>query len=283
MVTRRNFVSAAIFASLLPTVAQAGLRDRIEARKNAKQAQPASADKPVTLDYGPALLDIYAPEGASNLPVFIHVHGGGWRNGNRKYVQSKSEWFVESGYVFVSIDYRMLPEAEVATQAKDVEKAYAFIRANIARYGGDPARIAVSGHSAGCHLTALTGMRGGLPGAKALVLCDVDVYDVTKQAERGALRNVHKQAFHDPSQWTALSPMTYVGSRRHPPVLIAYSKVRSHKQTALEFAAKLKATGSRTELFDGSAYSHFAINRSFGNENGGFTAATMAFLDSALG
>ena len=283
MLNRRNFVTAAFFASLLPNTAHAGLRERIQARKDARKAQPASAVRPVTLDYGPALPDIYAPAGASNLPVFVHVHGGGWRNGNRKYVQSKPEWFVRNGYVFVSIDYRLLPEAEVATQARDVEKAYAFIRGNIAKYGGNPARIAVSGHSAGCHLTALTGMRGGLPGARALVLCDVDVYDIAKQAERGALRNVHKQAFHDPAQWTALSPATFVGSRRHPPVLIAYSKVKGHKQSALEFSAKLKAAGTRTQVFDGSAYSHVGINRSFGSETGGFTAATMAFLDSALG
>lgn len=283
MLNRRNFVSAAFFASLLPTAAQAGLRERIQARKAEKQAQPGRAANPVTLDYGPALLDIYAPNGASNLPVFIHIHGGGWRNGNRKHVQSKPDWFVRNGYVFVSIDYRLLPEAEVATQAKDVEKAYAFVRANIAQYGGDPARIAVSGHSAGCHLAALTGIRGGLPGAKALVLCDVDVYDIAKQAERGALRNVHKQEFTDPSQWKALSPMTYVGTRRHPPVLIAYSRVKGHKQSALEFAAKLKAAGTRTEVFDGSAYSHAAINKGFGAETGGYTAATMAFLDSALG
>lgn len=278
MFTRRHFLTTAAAALLLPASAQAGLRERIEARKASKREQPVGAAKPATLDYGPALLDVYAPEGASNRPVFIHVHGGGWRNGNRKYVQSKPDWFVKNGWVFVSIDYRMLPEAEVSTQAKDVEAAYAYVRANIAKHGGDPSRIAVSGHSAGCHLTALTGMRGGLPGAKALVLCDVDVYDIAAQAERGALRNVHKEAFHDPSQWAALSPVTYVGTRKHPPVMIAYSKVKGHKRSALEFAAQLKATGTQTEVFDGSVYSHFAINRDFGKESGGFTAAAMDFL-----
>lgn len=282
MLTRRHFLAAVATCALEPTGAEAGLRERIQARKNARNNETTGGAKPVTLDYGPALLDVYSPDGGSNLPVFIHVHGGGWRNGNRKYVQSKPEWFVKNGWVFVSIDYRMLPEAEVGTQASDVEAAYAFVRANIAKHGGDPARIAVSGHSAGCHLTALTGMRGGLPGAKALVLCDVDVYDIAAQAARGALRNVHKEAFHDPSQWSALSPVTFVGSRRHPPVLIAYSKVKGHKRSALEFAARLEAAGTKTEVFDGSAYSHFAINRNFGEETGGFTAATMDFLSRTV-
>ena len=282
MLTRRHFLAASFISTLVPAAAEAGLRERIQSRKNSKNNEATSGVKPVTLDYGPALLDVYSQDGGSNLPVFIHVHGGGWRNGNRKYVQSKPEWFVRNGWVFVSIDYRMLPEAEVATQAEDVEAAYAYVRANIAEHGGDPARIAVSGHSAGCHLTALTGMRGGLPGAKALVLCDVDVYDIAAQAGRGALRNVHKKAFHDPSQWSALSPVTHVGSRRHPPVLIAYSKVRGHKRSALEFAARLEAVGTKTEVFDGSAYSHFAINRNFGEETGGFTAATMDFLSRTV-
>lgn len=282
MLTRRHFLTTAFISALVPATAEAGLRERVQARKDEKKRNDSGDSKPVTLDYGPALLDVYSPEGASNLPVFIHVHGGGWRNGNRKYVQSKPEWFVKNGWVFVSIDYRMLPEAEVGTQASDVEAAYAFVRANIAKHGGDPARIAVSGHSAGCHLTALTGMRGGLPGAKALVLCDVDVYDIAAQAARGALRNVHKEAFHDPSQWSALSPVTFVGSRRHPPVLIAYSKVKGHKRSALEFAARLEAAGTKTEVFDGSAYSHFAINRNFGEETGGFTAATMDFLSRTV-
>ncbi len=290
MLNRRNMLLSVAFAGLFPSVAQAGLRDKLKARRDAlaaKESEGGGKQRPAkltpsTVSYGPALLDIYAPEGARNLPVFMHVHGGGWKNGNRKYVQSKPEWFVEHGYVFVSIDYRMLPEAPVATQANDVEAAYKYVRANIAKFGGDPGRIAASGHSAGCHLTALTAFRGGLPGVKALVLCDVDVYDIQAQADKGALLDLHKYAFPDQSQWKALSPSTYVGSRAHPPTLIAYSRVRGHKESAATLAAKLRSAGTNVQLFDGSAYSHFSINRAFGIETGGFTGATMKFLASTM-
>ena len=57
----------------------------------------------------------------------------------------------------------------VARDLDLVEPGYRLL-ANIGQHGGDSARIAVSGHSAGCHLVALTGCRGGLPGAAALVL-----------------------------------------------------------------------------------------------------------------
>ena len=146
MLDRRTFLLAAS-ALFVALPAEAGLRERISARKEERLIGKAASAKPVTVSYGPALLDIYAPDNARNAPVFIHVHGGGWKNGNRKYVQSKPEWFTQNGWVFVSIDYRLLPEAPVTVQAKDVEAAYAFVRANVGRYGGDPSCIAVSGHS----------------------------------------------------------------------------------------------------------------------------------------
>jgi acetyl esterase/lipase len=278
----------------LPSLAEARERGELlrrlsERRKERPQAESAakrqsmgrSKDK-VTVSYGPAKLDIYAPKDARGLPVVMFVHGGGWKNGTRGYVQEKPGFFTGKGYVFVSIDYRMLPEAEVAVQAKDLEAAFAFVRNNIARYGGDPARIAVMGHSAGCHLTALTGLRGGLKGVAALVLNDVENYDLEAFMQAGTKSRIYGEAFPDPSQWHDLSPTTYVSAGSHPPIFIAFSKTRGHRAAAQTFAAKLKAAGARITLYDGSAYSHFAINRGFGAEEGGMTGAAMVFLKSAL-
>jgi acetyl esterase/lipase len=291
MLTRRAFAAsfAAFFA--LPTMAEARERGellrRIAQRREGREpversAQRRNKDK-ITVSYGPAKLDIYSPEGASELPVVMFIHGGGWKNGNRGYVQQKPEYFTGKGYVFVSIDYRLLPEAEVAVQAKDVEAAFGFVRKNIAEYGGAPARIGVMGHSAGCHLAALTGLRGGLPGVAALVLNDSENYDVAAIMNAGKKQRIYADVFRDPSQWAALSPVTYAGTRRHPPVFVAYSKHEGHREAAVKFAGKLKAAGTDVALFDGRAYSHFSINRGFGTEEGGMTGATMDFLSRALG
>lgn len=147
MIDRRHFLLASA-AAMLPTAAPAAWRLR----------QPA----PRTLDYGPAKLDIYARDGAKGDPVVFFIHGGAWRLGSRDNVNAKPGFLLARGFLFVSIDYRMLPQADVATQASDVKKAYGYVRANIAAYGGDPDRIVVMGHSAGCHFAALTGFRGGL-------------------------------------------------------------------------------------------------------------------------
>ncbi|MDX8490414.1 alpha/beta hydrolase [Mesorhizobium sp. VK22B] len=269
MIDRRHFVLASV-AALLPTDASAARRLR----------QPA----PRTLDYGPAKLDVYARDRATGAPVVLFIHGGAWRLGNRNNVNAKPGFLLANGFLFVSIDYRMLPKADVATQASDVEKAYAYVRANIAKYGGDPDRIVVMGHSAGCHLAALTGFRGGLPGVAGLVLDDTEAYDIEAlaKAQGGTLRPIYAQAFSDPSQWRALSPATYIGKGKHPPVFIAYSKAPIRAAVARDLADRLRTGGTKVTLFDGSAYSHMAINRRVGEDGDALTAAVMAFLKATV-
>ena len=266
MIDRRSLIMASL-AALLPAEAFAA-------------PQPTQQ----TFGYGPARLDIYARDGFRGRPVVLFIHGGAWRIGNRSNVNAKPGFLLDNGFLFVSIDYRMLPEADVATQAGDVEKAYAFVRANIARYGGDPDRIAVMGHSAGCHLTALTGLRGGLPGVAALVLDDTEAYDIEAlaKAHGGRLRPIYAQAFPDPGQWRALSPATYIESGKHPPVFVAYSNAPIRAVAARAFTDRLRATGTKVTLFDGSAYTHMAINRRFGEEGDALTAAAMAFLKAVV-
>ena len=269
MIDRRSLIMASL-AALLPAGASAAWRPR--------------QSSPLTVDYGPARLDIYARDGFRGRPVVLFIHGGAWRIGSRNNVNAKPGFLLDNGFLFVSIDYRMLPEADVAIQAGDVEKAYAYVRANIARYGGDPDRIAVMGHSAGCHLTALTGLRGGLPGVAALVLDDTEAYDIEALAKShgGRLRPIYAQAFPDPGQWLALSPATYIGSGKHPPVFVAYSDSPIRAVAARDFTDRLRATGTKVTLFDGSAYTHMAINRRFGEEGDALTGAAMTFLKAAV-
>lgn len=267
MIDRRSLILASV-AAMLPLGASAARRPR----------QPA----PKTFDYGPAKLDIYAPDGATGLPVVFFVHGGTWQFGKRSQVNAKPAFLLANGFCFVSIDYRMLPEADVATQAGDVEKAYAYVRANIAQHGGDPDRIVGMGHSAGCHLIALTGMRGGLPGVAALILDDTRAYDLAALSSNGGMVRAYARVFSDPTQWAALSPASYVDGHKHPPTFIAYSNAAGRGEASKAFAARLRATGTKVTVFDGSAYTHMSINRDFGEDGDALTAAALAFLKSTV-
>lgn len=250
-------------------------------------AFPAEARRQgrVTVSYGPAKLDIYAPAGAQGAaPVIVYAHGGGWRNGNRRYVQEKPAFFNGLGLVFVSIDYRMLPDAPVATQRDDVTAAVAWVRANIARHGGDPRRIFLMGHSAGAHLAslaALSAVRGSIAG---LISNDTAVYDIQQYAalQGGRLPRIHQSAFPDQAQWADLSPASHVSQASGLPVLVLWSRLRHHPATARSFARVLRGAGANVQLFDGSRFSHLEINKLIGTPAGRpIDQALIDFLQSA--
>ncbi len=100
-------------------------------------------------------LDVYAPAEGVNHPVVVWIHGGGWHSGDKKEVQKKPQAFTDKGFVFVSINYRLLPHVTIKQMAGDVAKAIRWTHDHAKDYGGDPDTIFVMGHSAGAQLAAL--------------------------------------------------------------------------------------------------------------------------------
>jgi acetyl esterase/lipase len=115
--------------------------------------------------FGPAgsrhHLDIYAPadrplEGA---PVLLQVHGGAWTIGKKDQQGIPLMYHLAAkGWICVAINYRLAPRDPFPAQIIDVKQGIAWIRDNIASYGGDPDYIAITGGSAGGHLTALAAL-----------------------------------------------------------------------------------------------------------------------------
>jgi hypothetical protein len=70
-------------------------------------------------------------------------------------IPAKAKFFNQRSRMFVSVDYPLYPGAKVGAQARRVGQAVGWARANGAKYGGNPGRIALMDHSAGCHLSAL--------------------------------------------------------------------------------------------------------------------------------
>lgn len=100
------------------------------------------------------VLDIYYPEKTDSLmPVVIWFHGGGLTGGG-KFIPEELK---ESGLVVVAPNYRLLPKASIDDCIEDAAAAVAWTFNNIEKYGGDPSKIFVTGHSAGGYLTSLVG------------------------------------------------------------------------------------------------------------------------------
>ena len=244
----------------------------------AAQSASAAGRSIVTIDYGPAKLDIHQPTPGNSLPVLLYIHGGAWQIGSRKEVDAKPAFFRDLGFLFVSADYRLGPFHKPDRQASDVAAAYNWVREHILEFGGDPGRIVVIGHSAGAHLAALTALRGDLPGVAGLILNDIQMYDIAKYAElRGGLPRHFAYLFPE-KRWAEWSPVAYLGTAPVPPTLVAYSQMKLSRELSLDFAGRLKAAGAKVSVFDGRAYKHIEIDRMIGAEAGGISGAIAGFL-----
>ena len=107
-------------------------------------------------------LDVYVRDGLADAPVVLYAHGGGWVRGSKQQALFKPAVLGPAGYLFVSMNYRFRPQASLEEMALDVATAAVWLRENAGKYGGDPARIFLMGHSAGAHLVSLVGTNGAL-------------------------------------------------------------------------------------------------------------------------
>jgi len=94
------------------------------------------------------------PTGAKHAPVFLYIHGGGFMIGTNTETAADLRWFADRGWAVFSIDYRLFTAGHPTWDKApaDVACGLAWVSANAARYGGDPARIVLLGDSAGGNL-----------------------------------------------------------------------------------------------------------------------------------
>ena len=121
-------------------------------------------EKTANISFGPYgkknRLDVYRhKDHPQSAPVLLFVHGGGWTISNKDQ-QGKPIMlhFASRGWVCVATNYRLSPRSAWPAHLEDVKRAIAWIRENIAEYGGDPRFILITGGSAGGHLTAMAAL-----------------------------------------------------------------------------------------------------------------------------
>jgi acetyl esterase/lipase len=249
------------------------------------------------------VLDVHAPAGAKNLPVVFWIHGGGWQAGDKTSVQLKPQVFVEKGFVFVSTNYRLLPNVEMETIFRDVAKSLGWVHMHIAEHGGDPKRIFVMGHSAGAQLAALICIDDrylkaeGVPFAvlKGCVPVDGDTYDVPAIIETAETRRRvhgqpqakvgHREKFgNTPEKHRDFSAVTHVAKGKGiPPFLILH--VADHPDNAAQaqrLGAVLKEAGLPVTVFGAKETNHTRINAELGMPDDPPTKALFDFVGEAL-
>lgn len=254
------------------------------------------AEAPAGTDANLLSLDIYAPRDTKHLPVMIYIHGGGWRKGDKSEVDAKPEYFTARGFVFVSINYRLVPGVDIVTQLQDSANAIGWVSAHIAEHGGDPARLHLIGHSAGGHHVALLATNerflknAGVPLERiaSVVELDVEALDVPKVMTGSDGRRTSTFGT-DENVWREISPFHHVaGGKGVPPFLIvvtgraAPERVAAKRAQSEALQAALRAAGVRCELVEAAQHDHNSLNRAIGVRDDAITQAMEKFHDSIL-
>jgi acetyl esterase/lipase len=182
-----RFVAGIVCASLLAGFGIAGTARSAEpAATDANSKKPAElevrAERNITYYTGPGAdklkhrLDLYLPKGRQNFPVVMFVHGGAWFFGDKDFFgahEAVGRMFAKHGIGAAVISYRLTPQVQHPEHVKDVARAFAWVHANIKKYGGRPDEVFLCGHSAGGHLVALLATDDEYLKAEGLALSDI--------------------------------------------------------------------------------------------------------------
>ena len=268
-------------------------------------AAPVAAQRPVIpepheIAYGTDALqrmDLYgAVSPKTSVPLIVFVHGGGWKRGDKRNATgaAKIAHFTGRGYAFVSINYRLVPDAKVEDQAQDVANAIARLIRDARSLGVDPSRIVLAGHSAGAHLSALVATDprylkragAGLERLKGVILLDGAAYDVPVQAGEGPgiMRPTYAQAFGtDPARQRALSPTLHAAAPNAPRFLILHVEREDGRRQSEALAQALRKAGTNAEvraLRGRGLRGHMEINRALGDPDYPGTAIVDDWIDA---
>ncbi len=228
---------------------------------------------PARLDlrYGPnpgETLDLFLPEGHGPWPVHVFVHGGYWRALDKQDFSFVAGAFQPAGVLVAVINYALIPTVDMDELVRQVRASVAWLHRNVAALGGDPARLTVSGHSAGGHLAAMLmstdwGRFAGLPGDVVKAGCGISgLYDLEP------IRLCYLNETLGLTQETARrnSPVHLVPPSAGRLLLPVGAKEGDeyHRQTE-SLAAAWRRRGLAVEVMDMDGHDHFSIITELGD------------------
>lgn len=227
-------------------------------------------------------MDLYFPlQKASSAPVLLFLHGGGFREGDRKQYGYVAEPFAQHGILTVVASYRLTSGGFAhPAQPDDAKAAVAWIYKNIARHGGNPNAIYISGHSAGAILTADIGVD----------LSWLDQMKVPRSAVRGI---VPISGPYELAGWKELSEYVptpeaeaKASALRHvnapaPVAIIAYGSLEERfMDTSAALAKALAAKGTQTKTLVLEGKDHAGAVWELSDANSPLTKAMLAMIQS---
>ncbi|HEY8591882.1 MAG TPA: alpha/beta hydrolase [Sphingomicrobium sp.] len=230
----------------------AGLLTSFDRLSSASEAKRVAAGVPYGTD-SRQKLDIWAPTRSRKdaLPVVVFFYGGGWSEGSRADYGFAGAAYASQEFIAVVPDYRLVPQVRFPAFVEDGAAAVRWVHDNIGRYGGDPKRISVAGHSAGAYIGAMltldprflkaAGADPKIIRAAALLAGPYDFYPFNESRGRNAFGNWKTPAETQPVNFaTRSAPPIFLGHGTADRVVLSRNSKR--------LAEQLKAAGAEVEL-----------------------------------
>jgi arylformamidase len=216
--------------------------------------------------------DVYSPKNAENAPVVVFWHGGGWTNGYRDYNAFMAKHITAMGCVLVSPSYRLVGEAKLPAAFDDSLDMLGHVFQYIHRYGGDPWRLYLGGHSAGAHLASLVALRPvdrarfGVPQSAVKGCLPISaIMDLYHPAPApGSLEErVYSMVLKDPSLDAVMSPICWTAGNSVP-FYLSHGEHDSERvqKSNLRIQALLKLQHAPVELRIMAGQDHFSAHTS---------------------
>jgi len=216
-------------------------------------------------------LDVFLPASAGRWPVVMFFFGGSWNGGSRETYRFVGEALAARGCLVVIPDYRVYPQVRYPAFLEDCAAATGWTMRNLERFGGDPARLILSGHSAGAYNAAMLALDPrwlDAPGARgpssrprpAAWIGLAGPYDFLPIGNPDA-----RPVFFHPDYPPGTQPIDYAGVGSPPSFLAAAdddSLVDPDRNTG-QLAAKLRANGVEVEEHRYAGVGHTSLIGAF--------------------
>ncbi len=210
-------------------------------------------------------LDVF-PCGVPAAPTLVYIHGGYWQMNDKEPYAFLGEGVGGAGFNLALVEYTLAPAARLDQIVDEVRRAVGWVIGHAKEIDGDPARVFVSGHSAGGHLTAMAMTDRRLAGGVAIS----GIYDL----EPIRLNYLNEKLGLDVAEAERNSPIRHVPATSAPLVVtVGLGELPELVRQSEEFAAAWTAHGLRGRYLPVPTHDHFSILEELARPNGVILAA----------
>ena len=210
-------------------------------------------------------LDVF-PSGAPAAPTLLYIHGGYWQMNDKEPYAFLGEGVLAAGFNLALVEYTLAPAARMDQIVDEIRRSVAWTIEHTKDFGGDPARVFVSGHSAGGHLTAMAMTEARLAGGIAIS----GLYDL----EPIRLNYLNEKLGLDPAEVERNSPVRHLPASAAPLVVtVGLGELPELVRQSEEYATAWQRRGLRSRYLPVAAHDHFSILEELARPTGAILAA----------